>query len=35
MSRLRMQIFVIQLNIMGDGTTLLGTQDLVIVVPGE
>ena len=29
------QIFVIQLNIMGDGTTLLGTQDLVIVVPGE
>ena len=28
------QIFVIQLNIMGDGTTLLGTQDLVIVVPG-
>ena len=29
------QIFVIQLNIMGDGTTLLGTQELVIVVPGE
>ena len=28
------QIFVIQLNIMGDGTTLLGTQELVIVVPG-
>ena len=28
------QIFTIDLNIMGDGTTLLGTQELVIVVPG-
>jgi hypothetical protein len=28
------QIFTMDLNIMGDGTTLLGTQPLIIVVPG-
>jgi len=28
------QIFTMDLNIMGDGATLLGTQELVIVVPG-
>ncbi|MEC9389439.1 MAG: hypothetical protein VX944_05135 [Myxococcota bacterium] len=28
------QIFTMDLNIIGDGTTLLGTQELVIVVPG-
>ena len=28
------QIFVIELNIMGDSTTLLGSQEIVIVVPG-
>lgn len=28
------QNFTMDLNIMGDGTTLLGTQPLIIVVPG-